>query len=66
MFLLKTIEKSDGTLKAAIASIGLRGIGAIALQPNVVVMKIYQLTAVQRVSTARGYLRVATESDRSN
>ncbi|MCC5651349.1 GNAT family N-acetyltransferase [Nostoc sp. XA013] len=30
-----------------------------------VVMKIYQLTAVQRVSTARGYLRLATESDRS-
>ncbi|MEH1854576.1 MAG: GNAT family N-acetyltransferase [Nostoc sp.] len=29
------------------------------------VMKIYQLTAVQRVSTARGYLRLATESDRS-
>jgi hypothetical protein len=28
-------------------------------------MKIYQLTAVQRVSTARGYLRLATESDRS-
>ncbi|MHC0064682.1 GNAT family N-acetyltransferase [Nostoc sp. UIC 10890] len=30
-----------------------------------VVMKIYQLTAVQRVSTARGYLRLATEGDRS-
>ncbi|BBD64088.1 hypothetical protein NIES4072_22500 [Nostoc commune NIES-4072] len=30
-----------------------------------VVMKIYQLTAVQRASTARGYLRLATESDRS-
>jgi uncharacterized protein len=30
-----------------------------------VVMKIYQLTAVQRVSTAKGYLRLATESDRS-
>ncbi|MEH2076368.1 MAG: GNAT family N-acetyltransferase [Nostoc sp.] len=29
------------------------------------VMKIYQLTAVQRVSTIRGYLRLATESDRS-
>ncbi|WP_174709638.1 hypothetical protein [Nostoc sp. TCL240-02] len=29
-------------------------------------MKIYQLTAVQRVSTARGYLRLVTESDRSN
>ncbi|MBE8999868.1 MULTISPECIES: GNAT family N-acetyltransferase [unclassified Nostoc] len=29
------------------------------------VMKIYQLTAVQRVSTTRGYLRLATESDRS-
>ncbi|MEH2053354.1 GNAT family N-acetyltransferase [Nostoc sp.] len=28
-------------------------------------MKIYQLTAVQRVSTASGYLRLATESDRS-
>ncbi len=30
-----------------------------------VVMKIYQLTAVQRVSTVRGYLRLAKESDRS-
>ncbi len=30
-----------------------------------VVMKIYQLTAVQTVSTARGYLRLATENDRS-
>lgn len=30
-----------------------------------VVMKIYQLTAVQRVSTTRGYLRLATEGDRS-
>ncbi len=30
-----------------------------------VVMKTYQLTAVQRVSTARGYLRLATEGDRS-
>lgn len=30
-----------------------------------VVMKIYQLTAVQRVSTVRGYLRLATEGDRS-
>lgn len=30
-----------------------------------VVMKIYQLTAVQRVSTASGYLRLATEGDRS-
>lgn len=30
-----------------------------------VVMKIYQLTTVQRVSTARGYLRLATEDDRS-
>ncbi|MBN3922566.1 GNAT family N-acetyltransferase [Nostoc sp. NMS4] len=29
------------------------------------VMKIYQLTAVQTVSTSRGYLRLATESDRS-
>lgn len=30
-----------------------------------VVMKIYQLTAVQRVSTASGYLRLLTEGDRS-
>ncbi|AVH64285.1 GNAT family N-acetyltransferase [Nostoc sp. 'Peltigera membranacea cyanobiont' N6] len=30
-----------------------------------VLMKIYQLTAVQRVSKARGYLRLATEGDRS-
>ena len=30
-----------------------------------VVMKIYQLKAVQRVPTARGYLRLATKSDRS-
>ncbi|MBH8554325.1 GNAT family N-acetyltransferase [Nostocaceae cyanobacterium CENA357] len=33
-------------------------------QPSVV-MKIYQLMAVQTVSTARGYLRLATEGDRS-
>ncbi|MDZ8089763.1 MAG: GNAT family N-acetyltransferase [Nostoc sp. DedQUE12b] len=30
-----------------------------------VVMKIYQLTALQKVSTASGYLRLATQSDRS-
>ncbi|MEH2082988.1 MAG: GNAT family N-acetyltransferase [Nostoc sp.] len=30
-----------------------------------VVMKIYQLTAVPKVSTASGYLRLATQSDRS-
>ncbi|MEH2206327.1 MAG: GNAT family N-acetyltransferase [Nostoc sp.] len=30
-----------------------------------VVMKIYQLTALQKVSTASGYLRLATEGDRS-
>ncbi|WP_174709637.1 hypothetical protein [Nostoc sp. TCL240-02] len=39
MFFLKAIEKSDErALKAAIASIALRHIGAIALQPNVVAM----------------------------